>query len=298
MQCYKPLIAYKTKDGGITFNPKTGFVDLQINLRCGQCIGCRLHKSKEWAIRCVEEMREHDDNCFITLTFDDEKLQDPTQNYTLIKKDFQNFMKRLRKNTGKKIRYFHCGEYGEKFSRPHHHAILFGYDFPDKKETRPSKLGHPQFCSEILSKAWQDQGDAFVSEANFDTAAYVARYCTKLYNKSKGSPEDYPTVDEFYQGRLPEYTTMSRRPGIGHAYFQKYKDEIYRDDYIVINNKRMKPPTYYDNLMKALNEKQMDRIKAAREKRAKDDPDYQNIDRLLQKEACRELELQTWNRNL
>jgi hypothetical protein len=297
MQCFKPLIAYKTRDG-ITFNPAKGFSDLPLKLRCGQCIGCRLHKSKEWAIRCVEEMRMHEENCFITLTFDDTKLQNELQNYTLIKSDFQNFMKRLRKNTGAKIRYFHCGEYGEKFSRPHHHAIIFGYDFKDKKEARKSKLGHPQFTSETLTKAWQDQGDAFVSEANFDTAAYVARYSTKLYNKTKGSPEHYPTQDEYYQGRTPEYATMSRRPGIGHKYFEKYKDEIYRDDYIIINNKKMKPPTYYDNLLEKVSENVLKDIKAQRFKIAKEQSDFENIDRMHAKELCRELELKQWNRSL
>ena len=102
-----------------------------IKLPCGQCIGCRIDRTKQWAIRCIHESKLHNKNCFITLTFNDEHLDSAG---SLQKRDFQLFMKRLRKRfPNDNIRYYHCGEYGEQLNRPHHHACLFNFDFPDKK---------------------------------------------------------------------------------------------------------------------------------------------------------------------
>jgi hypothetical protein len=42
---------------------------------------------------------------------------------------------------GGKIRFFHCGEYGDKTRRPHYHALIFGYGFPDKKIFKKQKSG-------------------------------------------------------------------------------------------------------------------------------------------------------------
>ena len=96
---------------------------------CGQCIGCRLERSRQWAIRCVHEASLWPDNCFVTLTFDDDNI---ISSGSLVKADFQKFMKRLRKRFGKGVRYFHCGEYGDLLGRPHHHACLFNFSFPDR----------------------------------------------------------------------------------------------------------------------------------------------------------------------
>lgn len=281
MPCYHPLTGYRAKGGKnngkwpITFSPKLGFSDLEVKVPCGQCIGCRLEKSRQWAMRCVHEMKAHEANCFITLTFNDENLN-PEQ--TLVKADFQNFMKRLRKNTGSKIRYFHCGEYGDELSRPHHHAILFGFDFEDKKYFKNNR-GYKLYSSEQLDKAWQHQGHCLIGEANFDTAAYVARYVLK---KQTG-----PGSKEYYNGKLPEYTTMSRRPGIGRNHYEQFKEEIFPDDFIVMNGKKMKPPTYYENLLHEEDPNQLEQIKNDRFKKASSSPDFDNIDRMYVKEEVK-----------
>lgn len=278
MPCYHPLQGYRVKGGrnngkwAITFSPAQGHPDLKVQVPCGQCIGCRLEKSRQWAMRCTHEMRQHDNNCFITLTFDDDHIN---PSGSLVKSDYQNFMKRLRKNTKEKIRYFHCGEYGENLSRPHHHAILFGYDFPDKKYFKRNGQ-HKLYQSEILDKAWQHQGHALIGEANFETAAYVARYILK---KQTG-----PGSENHYQGRLPEYTTMSRRPGIGKDHYNEYKDEIYSDDTIVINNRKMRPPKYYDTQYETENSQAFETTKNLRYKNASKFEDFNDYFKLPIKE--------------
>lgn len=292
MPCYKPLKAWRDSSSrGITFNPSKAYIDQPVQIPCGQCLSCRQEKARQWAIRCDKEMKQHEENCFITLTFDDQRAKNPLSTFTLIKKDFSNFMKRLRKNTGKKgIKFFHCGEYGEKHSRPHHHALLFGYDFPDKKQIQDSKLGHKQFDSEILLKAWQNQGDVTISEANYATAQYIAKYCTKVWTESKASPR---TQEEIYNGVLPEYISMSRGgrngKGIGYGFYNDYKNETYRDDNVIVNGTKMKPPKYYDSLYKEENPKHLAKLKQTRQTFAEGHEDYGDIDRLKEKELYHEL---------
>ena len=153
MPCYKPLTGYYSKvvnksgKRSLVFNPDLAIYPVKQQVSCGRCIGCRLDRSLQWAVRCVHEASLYEDNCFITLTFDDKHLVD---NRSLKVSDFQNFMKRLRQYIKpNRVRFFHCGEYGAKFARPHHHACLFGYDFPDK-----AAFNSNVSTSGILQKLW------------------------------------------------------------------------------------------------------------------------------------------------
>ena len=104
MTCYTPTQGYWSKhlnkngNRTVVFNTNEGYVDRPITIKCGQCIGCRLDKSIEWAVRSTHESSGHDDNCFITLTFDDDHLP---ENNSLDQKYVELFMKRLRKYVGK-----------------------------------------------------------------------------------------------------------------------------------------------------------------------------------------------------
>ena len=137
MTCYAPLHGYysqernpKTGKRSVVFSRNSGYDDRRVSVPCGQCIGCRLERSRQWAVRCVHESSLHRFSSFITLTYNDEHLP---SDRSLNVEHFQRFMKRLRKHLEPlKIRFFHCGEYGDKFRRPHYHAIVFGYDFPDR----------------------------------------------------------------------------------------------------------------------------------------------------------------------
>lgn len=219
--------------------------DESLDLPCGQCIGCRLERSRQWAMRCYHEASMYEENCFITLTYNDEHLP---ENKSLDVAHFQKFMKRLRKRFGAGIRFFHCGEYGEKYFRPHYHACLFNFDFPDKKLWKVNN-NHRLYISESLSELWPF-GFSTIGDVTFESAAYVARYIMK---KVTGDAADshYERVcletGEVFNLK-PEYTTMSRRPGIGKPWFDKYHKDVYPSDFVVINNKKLKPPKYYDTL--------------------------------------------------
>lgn len=266
MPCYKPISGYRSQTinpngkRNIVFTKRTGYIDLPIQIPCGQCIGCRLERSRQWAIRCAHEASLYDNNCFITLTYNNENLP---ENKSLNLKHFQDFMKRLRKKFGAKIRFFHCGEYGEKFQRPHYHACIFNFDFPDKKlfnEVRGNRL----YTSETLQSLWTF-GFSTIGSVTFESAAYVARYITKKIT-GKLAESHYETMlpdGELIQ-RTPEYTTMSRRPGIAKEWFQKFSKDIYPDDFVIIRGKKLKPPKYYDTQYEIYAPEELEKIKHLR----------------------------------
>lgn len=208
-----------------------------IVLPCGQCMACRLNKSRDWATRCVLEAKMHKQNCFITLTYDDNHLP---PDYGLHKEDLQNFWKRLRKNTGAKLRYYAAGEYGDLYSRPHYHACIFGWR-PDDLQLYTIRNGVNLYTSVTLLQAWQGRGFVTVGDVTFESAAYVARYVTKKITGDKAA--------EHYCGREPEYNVMSRRPGIGATFLERYGEDIYGKDFVVIRDQiKCKPPRYFDNI--------------------------------------------------
>lgn len=242
MPCFHPLKGYRKYTGGWTSNRKEALRDLlsgnliEMSVPCGQCIGCRLERSRQWAIRCIHEASLYDNNCFITLTYRTECLP---SGGSLRPKDFTDFMKRFRKKYGEGIRYFQCGEYGEQFSRPHHHACIFNFDFPDK-ELLSFNRGNPIYTSVSLSQLWPF-GFSSIGDVTFESAAYVARYIMK---KVTGD-----VADLHYDGRQPEYVTMSRRPGIASDWFKKYSSDCYPKDYITIRDGlKCRPPKFYDRL--------------------------------------------------
>lgn len=220
----------------------------------------------------THESKLHKENCFITLTYDQEHLP---RDYSTDVSHFQLFMKRLRKKYDeKKIRFYHCGEYGDTFRRPHYHAILFGFDFPDKKFKGTTDRGDHTYNSESLTSLW-GKGLTELGSFTFESAAYVARYCTKKITGDKAQKHyEYlnPLTGELIQQK-PEYATMSRRPGIGKEWYDKYGKETYDSDSLVIRGKEMQPPKFYDNLLDKENPKLLKRIKKIRKEKAQARPD-------------------------
>ena len=234
-------------------------------------MGCRIDKSKEWAARIVHESQMHQENCFVTLTYDETNV--PIDG-SLNKAHFQKFMKRLRKHYAtKKIRYFHCGEYGSALERPHYHACLFGLDFDDAVPHFSTPSGNVTYISETLEKIW-GKGFCTVGELNYQTAAYTARYIMKKVT-GKRAEEHYlrvnPTTGELYTLQ-PEYVTMSlgreKGGGIGGSFFEKFETDFFPADECPIPGKGVfkSVPKYYERLWAERNPDAFKKIKRLREK--------------------------------
>ncbi len=273
MSCFSPLDGYRSKSvnasgkRSIVFDIHEGFHDRPVSVPCGQCIGCRLEKSRQWAMRCVHEASLYDENCFVTLTYDDVCLP---AGGSLDKRAFPKFMKRLRKKfSSQRVRFYHAGEYGDRFGRPHYHALLFGFDFADKYPW--SMRGEfPVWRSDVLESLWPF-GQSEIGSVTFDSAAYVARYVVKKVTGVR--------AEEYYSGVQPEYSTMSRRPGIGKAWYDEFKSEVYSSDSVVFAGKLVKPPRFYDGQYEAENPRDMAAVKARR--RAGLEYDEQRSSRLM-----------------
>ena len=238
-------------DGSVKFvsRNKAG-VEGTLELPCGQCIGCRLERSRQWAMRCLHEASLYDRNAFITLTYDDSHLP---PGGSLSYPDFQRFMKRLRRRIGSKVRFYAGGEYGEQGTiRPHFHACLFGYDFPDKVFFKRSASGDKLYTSKLLESLWP-YGICSVGDVTFQSAAYIARYC--VAKRTGDAAKSWYACDEFVDqdgvirdSVTPEFNRMSLKPGIGSRWLEKFKTDVYPRDYVVVNGVKVKPPKYYDVL--------------------------------------------------
>lgn len=325
MTCFRPLQAYyghKKSNGknSIVFSPKLALNDNSgLRLACGSCSGCRLKRACHWALRCSHEASQYEENCFITLTFsnkglkqrglDYEKAGKPIPNrWTLDHRDFQLFMKRLRKKYGIGIRYFQAGEYGSKRSRPHYHAILFNFNFKDRRYFKTTKAGCKLYRSAVLEKLWT-YGYSSVGTCTFESAGYVARYAMKKFTGKRS--EDYYTRMDFKTGEIykmkPEYTTMSRRPGIGAGWIDKYYKDVYSKDYITHNRRCVKsgeskvlkisPPRYYDSRYELIDPQGFKDVKIRREIKAMEMAN-ETFERLRVMEVVKESKIKVLERPL
>lgn len=251
MSCFNPLVAVKNGTHRKIDNPTIEKNDYKIIaslsrcvdqnvldgdvfdyqlLPCGKCLGCRLDRSREWANRMCLELDHSPDALFLTLTYSPENVfefsdvfEDRYGNFyendlmTLCKDDFVLFLKRLRDHfSGKTLRFYFCGEYGSLSQRPHGHYILYGLTKEDLECEfyKFNKLKQPMYISRLLESIWK-KGFCVVADASWNTMAYTSRYvCKKILNRP----------DEDYQGRIPEFSLMSRMPGIGMYYMDDHPE--------------------------------------------------------------------------
>lgn len=285
--------------------------DMPIEVPCGQCVGCRLEKSRQWAMRCMHESKLHDDNCFVTLTLSDEALE--KHGWSLNKDYVQKFMKRLRKKYIAKnpysfkeerenwenwqfkngVRYYYCGEYTDENKRPHYHILLFNHDFSDK-EIFKVENNNPLYTSKELNTLWPF-GFSSIGSVTFESAGYVARYCMK---KITGSSADNYYTRDTGEIVMPEFNEMSRRPGIGKKWYDKYKTDVYPHDYVVVKETKTRPPKYYDRQLQIDNPDMYEDVKITREiNSSKFNPDN-TPERLIVREQCKIAQIERLNRNL
>lgn len=278
MRCYAPLRGYRYRDGKIRPQaPKgLGVWRGQIALRCGQCWACRLNYAKGWAVRCIHELEDHELLAeFVTLTYNDANL--PADG-SLDLRHWQLFAKKLRNRLQhppyrddsydsakrprligpayppRKFRFYMAGEYGED-GRPHFHVILFGIRFHDRRYYKTSKNGDKLYTSATLEALW-NKGFTPTGDVTFQSAAYVAGYVTDKLTGKRASE---------YGERKPPFATMSRRPGIGAKWIDKWLDDVYKDDYLIARGVKLQPPKYYDTRLQRHDPDRLAAIKQQRE---------------------------------
>lgn len=290
MPCYHPIAAIKSttpnKSGKFPLILLTKGIDTyrgEMKIPCGQCIGCRLDRSREWAIRCYHESMMWDENCFVTLTYRDECLP---KNNSVEKKDLQKFFKRLRRKYEPKIiRYFACSEYGETFNRPHYHAAIFNFDFKDKIRWKTT-AGGQLYISEEANRIWGN-GNVIIGELTIESASYIARYITK---KITGK-----MAVKHYGNREYPAQFMSRRFGIGKTWIEVFGRELQEGGNVVIQGRRIKQPRYYDNIMEKVDSRLLQNIKERRKKFINDNE--QLIARLQVRQTVQRLKMKKWIRD-
>lgn len=311
MACPHPLKGWIGQTGGITFDKKKSPTRVAMQVNCGQCWSCRLQRSRHWAIRLVKEASywPEEQRMFLTLTYNQQNLPD---HGNLKVQDFQKFMKDLRyhfstkkgneKRQHKKIKYFHCGEYGQacrtcgqslpyhqesksglkyndcnKFDkglgRPHYHAIIFGITFNDMEEFKKTSSGELIYKSKTLDKLWS-KGFCSIGNVTFESCAYVARYIMKKVTGTNADQHYQRQTVDMETGEInlnpvnPEYITMSRNPAIAKEYFQDNMLDITKNDAVILSRQGKaylnQPPRYFMKLLEREKPEKYDDIKNKR----------------------------------
>ena len=322
MACFHPLHAFQiginesgkpkyeiTSSKVLRMHPRDGrrvyhdkWITEYQEVPCGNCIGCRLDYSRQWATRCMLEAKQYDNNYMLTLTYNNDNIEinkgvdrntgELTEVGTLVPEHLTKFMKDLRRYykyhfNHDNIRFYACGEYGTNTFRPHYHIIAFNLPIEDKEYFFSNNAGDKIYLSKSIEDIW-GKGQVSVGGVTWNSAAYVARYVMK---KVKG-----PDAKEFYKkiGVAPEFVRMSRNPGIARDYYENNKDKIYEADEIILTNKKglaqiVKPSKYYDRLFDLDSPEAMAAIKARRQELAKESM-ANNLNKTnLSKEAYLEL---------
>jgi len=263
-----------------------------MEVACGQCLGCRLDRSRMWAMRISHEASLHKDtngNAFVTLTYDQDHIpQDWSLSAPKLDEDgnqiesshFQKFIKKLRKTTPNKIKYYAAGEYGNhcrhgidlekvgcplcNLGRPHYHACLFNISFDDLQPYKTER-DRTYYTSPELTEIW-GKGFVDVGKLEYQSAAYVARYIMKKIN-GVNAPDHYQNIGASGEitSLTPEYATMSK--GIGKDWFKKYGSDVFPSDETPVPGQGVikTVPRYYENLYKIDNEEELEEIKEKRQ---------------------------------
>lgn len=307
MACFYPQTVYPSIEvnpsgkRSATWNPHQGYEDRAYVIKCGQCQGCRGSRALMWAARCHHEMSVHEDNCFLTLTYDREHLP---LNGTLDFTHHQLFIKKLRKHLtprnpharlySRRIKYYACGEYGETSLRPHFHTCLFNLDFEDKVLWK-TQHGEKLFVSPTLNRIWGN-GRVVIGALNFASAAYVARYILKKITGPDAELHyqvQHPISGEIFEA---EHERALISQGIGLSWLEKFSGDVYPQDFFHINGKKVAPPRAYDSWLEKNNPELLARVKARRNVSAERHMENNTYERLRVREELLRLKMEHYRR--
>lgn len=196
---------------------------------CGRCAACYQNRRSEWTTRLRLEHRYSSSAWFVTLTYDEDSLPFSSEGApTLVKKDVQDFIKRLRIRSSDNIRYYAVGEYGTQTLRPHYHLVIFNLS------------GSKSEVQERVASKWSF-GLIHVGNVTPSSISYVAGYCLQLSH--------YP------EGSLRPFSLMSRKPGIGAQFVERFADYYDGNTHsdVIFNESDRKPmPRYFRKKYKEL----------------------------------------------
>lgn len=270
MPCTRPLKGWYKEDGGFSISGGKGAYPKQhMSVPCGQCMGCRIAKTNTWATRIMHEAQMHEISAFITLTYDEENFP---ERGSINKEHLQLFIKRLRKYIQpQKIRYYACGEYGDTFQRPHYHLIIFNYWPEDAKIIKETNYGN-LFSSEKLNQIWK-KGYVGIGGVAYESAAYTAKYITKKITGTE--------AHDHYFHRVPEFSLMSTRPGIGYDWFKKYHSQTLELKTVISRGRERSIPTFYKRKLKEESVKDAFMLNFGRERSKETEKDLERMDKFL-----------------
>lgn len=204
-------------NGAFTWHPHEHFYEGDdLVIPCRKCIGCLANRCAEWALRAEHELRYHDKAAFLMLSYRDAALRDDR---SLVHRHWQLFAKRLREAMGP-FRYLMCGEYGPGTDRPHYHALVMGLDFTDDQYPIHNGLFQSPACDDLWGHGYVHIG----SETSGASANYIAGYVTgKLHDQVNArKTRKYQKL-----GIQAPYIRMSTNPGLGKAFYDEFKHELF-----------------------------------------------------------------------
>lgn len=207
--CVSPTFIYVEK----------GPTNERLEVPCGWCWACRKNRVNDLVGRCLCEASESDWLRTCTLTYDDKKSS-TLQTSTLVKADFQLFMKKLRKNF--KTRYLVAGEHGSKSGRAHFHVILFGRGTPPSWDLNK--------MTDIHEWPW---GHCWVDDSGDEKSIrYICKYLMKSAKRKK---------TRFAPKYSKEWISYSRIPIMGLQSVLSLAEQ-YSDERLFPHNFKYTPP--------------------------------------------------------
>lgn len=265
MRCVQPYRAFRSrartaKGKNVISGRRVHSEDTPIALPCGSCLPCKLERARQHAVCCMHEASLSEANCFVSLTYDEESLP---FGGSLVREHLRDFIKRVRKRyvyrypnldvvragCVKRIRYFACGEYGERYARPHYHILFFGFDFPDKRKFC-RREGFDIFRSDGLESLWTF-GRSEIGAVSFASAGYVAGYvASKLDERVLGDREE-------------EFCVMSQ--SIGIEWFQRWHPSVVARDSVIVNGVEASIPRRYQKYLEGADPVALKKLKRQRE---------------------------------
>lgn len=301
MPCFRLIDAWPAPPGAPNrrpvFSPLKSYSGAKaFSIPCGRCNGCLDDKARDWGIRCAHEaqmMREAGrGSSFLLCSIRDEDLPaDMSLDPLLIK----NFIRRVAYECGE-TRYILCGEYGDRRKRPHYHVGLFGEDFfHDRKPWKKTDSGFVVYRSELAERLWP-YGFVHIGELVEKSAAYIARYTMKAARPNGASLTRYNEETGETWEVHPQFLRMSRMPGIGASWFDKYWMDC-STGYLIHEGRKVPIPAYYLDLLERRNPALAEKLRMERLASALLHVEENSTRRAMTREEVKRLRLATLGRS-